>query len=60
MKYVNYANMLHFGEGSANIQRILIANDALGIKNANRHHIERRFALSSDIRDGKKAESISG
>lgn len=49
MKYVNYANMLHFGEGSANIQRILIANDALGLKNANRHHIKRRFPLSSDI-----------
>lgn len=49
MKYANYANMLHFGEGSANIQRILIANDALGLKNANRHHIKRRFSLSSDI-----------
>ncbi|MDQ0269688.1 acyl-CoA dehydrogenase family protein [Cytobacillus purgationiresistens] len=49
MKYVNYANMLHFGEGSANIQRILIANDALGLKNANRHHISRRFSLSSDL-----------
>lgn len=49
MKYVNYANMLHFGEGSANIQRILIANDALGEKDANRHHIERKYSLSSDI-----------
>ncbi|MDQ0219492.1 acyl-CoA dehydrogenase [Peribacillus cavernae] len=49
MKYVNYANMLHFGEGSANIQRILIANDALGWKNANRHHIKRRFSLNSDL-----------
>ncbi|MRG84910.1 acyl-CoA dehydrogenase family protein [Salinibacillus xinjiangensis] len=49
MKYVNYANMLHFGEGSANIQRILIADDALGYKNANRHHIKRKFTLSSDI-----------
>lgn len=49
MKYVNYANMLHFGEGSANIQRILIANDALGWKNANRHQIKRRFSLSSEI-----------
>ena len=49
MKYANYANMLHFGEGSANVQRILIANDALGLKNANRHHIKRRFSLSSDI-----------
>jgi alkylation response protein AidB-like acyl-CoA dehydrogenase len=49
MKYANYANMLHFGEGSANVQRILIANDALGLKNANRHHINRRFPLGSDI-----------
>jgi alkylation response protein AidB-like acyl-CoA dehydrogenase len=49
MKYVNYANMLHFGEGSANVQRILIANDALGLKNANRHHIKRRFPLNSDL-----------
>lgn len=49
MKYVNYANMLHFGEGSANIQRILIADDALGWKNANRHQIRRRFSLMSDI-----------
>jgi alkylation response protein AidB-like acyl-CoA dehydrogenase len=49
MKYVNYANMLHFGEGSANIQRILIADDALGYKDASRHQIKRRFPLSSDI-----------
>ncbi|RFU62787.1 acyl-CoA dehydrogenase [Peribacillus saganii] len=49
MKYVNYANMLHFGEGSANIQRILIANDALGWKNANRHQIKRKFSLNSDL-----------
>ena len=46
MKYVNYANMLHFGEGSANIQRILIADDALGWKNANRHNIKQRFPLA--------------
>jgi alkylation response protein AidB-like acyl-CoA dehydrogenase len=60
MKYVNYANMLHFGEGSANIQRILIANDALGLKNANRHHIQRRFPLSSDIGESRKVESARG
>jgi isovaleryl-CoA dehydrogenase len=49
MQYVNYANMLHFGEGSANIQRILIAEDALGYKNANRHHIQRKYPLASDL-----------
>jgi alkylation response protein AidB-like acyl-CoA dehydrogenase len=48
-RYLNYANMLHIGEGSANIQRILIAQDALGLKDANRHHIKRRFPLKSDI-----------
>jgi alkylation response protein AidB-like acyl-CoA dehydrogenase len=50
MKYMNYANMLHTGEGSANIQRVLIAEDALGWKDANRHHIDRRFSLKSDLR----------
>ncbi|CAN7351427.1 acyl-CoA dehydrogenase family protein [Variovorax sp. LjRoot178] len=33
-----YADMLYNGEGSANIQRILIAEDALGYKVADRHH----------------------
>ncbi|HYF20942.1 MAG TPA: acyl-CoA dehydrogenase family protein [Ramlibacter sp.] len=33
-----YADMLYNGEGSANIQRILIAEDALGYKSADRHH----------------------
>ncbi|QQK76429.1 acyl-CoA dehydrogenase family protein [Salicibibacter cibarius] len=50
MKFLNYANMLHTGEGSANIQRVLIAEDALDWKDANRHNIPRRFELSSDIR----------
>jgi isovaleryl-CoA dehydrogenase len=33
-----YADMLYNGEGSANIQRIIIAQDALGYKLADRHH----------------------
>ncbi|GGJ73535.1 acyl-CoA dehydrogenase family protein [Virgibacillus salexigens] len=49
MKYMNYANMLHMGEGAPNVQRILIAEDALGIKDANRHRIPRKFALASDL-----------
>lgn len=49
LKYLNYANMLHTGEGSANVQRILIAEDALGWKDANRHHISRKYSLKSDL-----------
>lgn len=33
-----YADVFFNGEGSANIQRILIAEDALGYKIADRHH----------------------
>ena len=36
--YRVYADMLYNGEGSANIQKILIAEDALGYKQADRHH----------------------
>ena len=32
-----YVNVLNVGEGTANVQRVLIAEDALGIKNADRH-----------------------
>ena len=32
-----YIKMLNVGEGTPNVQRILIAEDALGIKDANRH-----------------------
>lgn len=38
-----YIDMLTVGEGSENIQRILIAEDALGIKDANRHAVRNRF-----------------
>ncbi len=39
-----YVNMLTVGEGTPNVQRILIAEDALGIKDANRHPVRNRFA----------------
>jgi alkylation response protein AidB-like acyl-CoA dehydrogenase len=39
-----YVNMLSVGEGTPNVQRILIAEDALGIKDANRHPVRNRFA----------------
>jgi len=34
-----YVNMLTVGEGTPNVQRVLIAEDALGFKNANRHPV---------------------
>ncbi len=42
-KFTAYVNMLAVGEGTANVQRILIAEDALGIKNANRHAVRNRL-----------------
>jgi alkylation response protein AidB-like acyl-CoA dehydrogenase len=36
--YVNYARLWQTGEGSANLQRLLIADDALGWKPMDRHH----------------------
>jgi alkylation response protein AidB-like acyl-CoA dehydrogenase len=36
--YKAYADLMFTGEGSANVQKILIAEDALGIKAADRHH----------------------
>jgi isovaleryl-CoA dehydrogenase len=38
-----YADLFFTGEGSANVQRILIAQDALGFKNADRHQDSDRF-----------------
>ena len=43
-KITAYVNMLCIGEGTANVQRILIAEDALGLKDANRHRLRNRFA----------------
>ncbi|WP_161555985.1 acyl-CoA dehydrogenase family protein [Mangrovicoccus ximenensis] len=37
-KYKAYADLMFTGEGTANVQKILIAEDALGYKVADRHH----------------------
>ncbi|MDA0702469.1 MAG: acyl-CoA dehydrogenase family protein [Proteobacteria bacterium] len=42
-KIAAYVNMLNMGEGSPNTQRILIAEDSLGFKDANRHAVRRRL-----------------
>ena len=39
-----YIDMLTVGEGSENVQRILIGEDALGIKDATRHTMRNRLA----------------
>jgi glutaryl-CoA dehydrogenase (non-decarboxylating) len=44
--YLNYAKLWQTGEGSANIQALLIADDALGWKRMDRHRTVRR-ALAS-------------
>ena len=46
-KYYRDSKLYQIGEGTANIMRILIANDALGIKKANRP----RLHVPSDFRD---------
>ncbi len=48
-RYLSWANLFRTGEGPQNIQRVLIAEDALGFKDANRHNIGRRFSLRSDL-----------
>jgi isovaleryl-CoA dehydrogenase len=42
--YTAHINMLNVGEGAPNVQRILIAEDALGYKDASRHAVKRRRA----------------
>ena len=37
-RYKCFADMMFTGEGSANVQKIIIAEDALGYKRADRHH----------------------
>ncbi|MHA6688070.1 acyl-CoA dehydrogenase family protein [Mesorhizobium sp. A556] len=37
-RYKSYADLMYTGEGTANVQKILIAEDALGYKDADRHH----------------------
>jgi alkylation response protein AidB-like acyl-CoA dehydrogenase len=46
-KYYRDAKLYQVGEGTANIMRLLIADDALGIKKANRPRIH----IPSDFRD---------
>jgi len=43
--YLNYAKLWQTGEGSANIQAILIADDALGWKDMDRHVVRRMRPL---------------
>lgn len=42
-KLSSYAHLFHIGEGAPAVQRILIAEDALGIKNADRHQTSYRY-----------------
>jgi len=51
-----YADMLYNGEGSANIQKIIIAEDALGYKPADRHHGKSRLR---DVRRVDIAETAT-
>lgn len=37
-RYKTYADLMFTGEGTANVQKVLIAEDALGYKVADRHH----------------------
>ena len=46
-KYYRDSKLYQVGEGTANIMRLLIADDALGIKKANRP----RLHVASDFRD---------
>jgi isovaleryl-CoA dehydrogenase len=48
-RYLSWANLFRTGEGPQNIQRVLISEDTLGFKDANRHNIKRRFPLKSDL-----------
>lgn len=47
-KITAYVNMLNMGEGSPNTQRILIAEDSLGFKDANRHPVRRRLKPAAE------------
>lgn len=48
-RLLSWAHLYRTGEGSANILRILLAEDALGWKPANRHGLPRPFPLESDV-----------
>ncbi len=47
-KLAAYINMLNVGEGTANVQRVLIAEDALGIKDADRHPVRNRAGSDAE------------
>jgi alkylation response protein AidB-like acyl-CoA dehydrogenase len=49
----SYADLFFTGEGSANVQKILIAEDVLGYKLADRHH------GTTGLREIRKRESGS-
>ncbi len=53
----SYADLFFTGEGTANVQRVLIAEDALGYKTADRHHRSTglRDPRVDDIADELKA-----
>jgi glutaryl-CoA dehydrogenase (non-decarboxylating) len=46
-KYYRDSKLYQVGEGTANVMRLLIADDALGLKKANRP----RLKVPSDFRD---------
>ena len=46
-KLAAYINVLNVGEGTANVQRVLIAEDALGLKDADRHPVQNRAAIDA-------------
>ena len=51
-KMTAYVNMLCIGEGTPNVQRILIAEDTLGYKDANRHPVRNPRARAKDRKRG--------
>lgn len=55
----SYADLFFTGEGTANVQKILIAEDALGYKLADRHHGSTRFRdpRRDDVTDEKTEEA---
>lgn len=55
-----YADHFYNGEGSANVQRILIAEDALGYKKADRHHGKTglRDVRRDDVADELAANAV--
>jgi isovaleryl-CoA dehydrogenase len=59
-----YADLFVNGEGSANIQKILIAEDALGYKSADRHHGKtglrntRKNDVADELKQGNAAAAV--